>query len=73
MPNMGFRAGTAFAALFRCVTLSAYLVLFVSFCLATYKKSDQVRSKRDAFVIQIQPQIKISVKGRSHVQKGVRY
>jgi hypothetical protein len=39
MPNAGRCAGEEFAAFAGCGILSSYLVLFISFYLATYKRS----------------------------------
>ena len=48
MPNAGKCAGEEFAAIAGCCILSSYLVLFISFYIATYKKpGHQGRKRRD--------------------------
>jgi hypothetical protein len=46
MPNAGKCAGEEFAAISGCVILSSYLVLFIGFYFATYKKPSQKGRKR---------------------------
>ena len=46
LPNMGNCAGEEFAAFAGMAILSSYLLLFISFYLATYKKSGQKGRKR---------------------------
>ncbi|MCJ1420040.1 hypothetical protein MMC32_006396 [Xylographa parallela] len=46
MPNAGKCAGEEFAAVAGCCILSSYLVLFISFYIATYKKPHQKGRKR---------------------------
>ncbi|WFD31996.1 very-long-chain 3-oxoacyl-CoA synthase [Malassezia sp. CBS 17886] len=50
MPNYGTCTGTPFAAFFGLAIISSYLVLFVSFYFATYKKSDAVKRVEPAGV-----------------------
>lgn len=46
MPNAGKCAGEEFAAISGCVILSSYLVLFILFYFATYKKTGQTGRPR---------------------------
>lgn len=46
MPNKGKCAGEEFAAFAGMAILSSYLLLFISFYLATYKKAGQTGRKR---------------------------
>lgn len=46
MPNYGQCAGEEFAAIAGCGILSSYLVLFISFYFATYKRSGRSAAKR---------------------------
>jgi len=46
MPNGGRCAGEEFAAIAGCGILSSYLVLFISFYFATYRKPGQKGRKR---------------------------
>lgn len=47
MPHQGHCAGEEFAAFAGMGILSSYLLLFISFYFATYKKDAKVQSKRD--------------------------
>ncbi|MCJ1310487.1 hypothetical protein MMC25_004151 [Agyrium rufum] len=46
MPNYGHCAGEEFAAIAGCAIISSYLLLFISFYLATYKKTPKAGRKR---------------------------
>jgi fatty acid elongase 3 len=48
LPNMGQCAGEEFAAFSGMAIISSYLFLFISFYIATYKKSDKGKSGRKA-------------------------
>lgn len=45
LPSMGSCAGTETAAVFGCVLLSSYLVLFIDFYMRTYKKPAKGKGK----------------------------
>lgn len=45
LPNMGSCAGTEAAAVFGCLLLSSYLLLFVDFYVRTYKKPVKGKGK----------------------------
>lgn len=46
MPNFGQCAGEEFAAISGCGILSSYLVLFISFYFATYKRRARIAAER---------------------------
>ena len=48
MPNLGQCAGEEFAAISGCLILSSYLVLFISFYFATYKRRARIAAMRAA-------------------------
>ena len=75
LPNMGSCAGEEFAAISGCVILSSYLVLFILFYFATYKKTGQTgrprrNTGRDALVTMAREQVPSPSGAITHEEKG---
>lgn len=51
LPHVGTCGGEEFAAFMGCATLSSYLVLFISFYVATYKKTAGQKGKRSKLAL----------------------
>lgn len=57
LPHVGTCAGNPYAAIAGCVILSSYLVLFIMFYLATYKRSAAKKGARKSGVKPSQLQV----------------